>query len=262
MNDGFRRTPLVPRIALVLLLAALVAPVCADVESATRTYEGLLGQYATTRGVKYEAWRSSGADLKAISEVVMNYRSTDVESLSPAEREAVLINLYNSKVLEMILYSNPRSSIKDLSKKANSAEIFSRGTINLNGRVLSLNDLEKRIREESKDPRVHCALNCGARSCPPLHLTPFAAAALDSQLDDACRAFLAAPRVVEIRREGGHVTFVAPKIFDWYADDFKAVGGAAAFIGKYGPADAAEASTSDKVKLEFAEYDWGLNGAK
>ena len=47
------------------------------------------------------------------------------------------------------------------------------------------------------------------------------------------------------------------KIFDWYKDDFKADGGAIAFINKRRstpiPADA---------KISYQDYDWGLNEAK
>ena len=47
------------------------------------------------------------------------------------------------------------------------------------------------------------------------------------------------------------------KIFDWYKDDFKAEGGAIAFINKRRsiqvPADA---------KISYQDYDWGLNEAK
>jgi hypothetical protein len=47
------------------------------------------------------------------------------------------------------------------------------------------------------------------------------------------------------------------KIFDWYKDDFKADGGAVAFINKRRssplPADA---------KITYQDYDWALNEAK
>ena len=46
-------------------------------------------------------------------------------------------------------------------------------------------------------------------------------------------------------------------IFDWYAADFKASGGAVAFVNKHRtepiPADA---------KVRYFEYDWSLNESK
>jgi len=60
-----------------LLIALATASASADMGAATTAYEKLLVRYVTPRGVKYDAWRSSGTDVKTISEVVMLYRSTD-----------------------------------------------------------------------------------------------------------------------------------------------------------------------------------------
>ena len=46
-------------------------------------------------------------------------------------------------------------------------------------------------------------------------------------------------------------------IFDWYADDFKAAGGAAAYINSL----RAEPLPAG-AKIKFQEYDWSLNDAK
>jgi hypothetical protein len=134
--------------------------------------------------------------------------------------------------------------------------------LTFDGKVLSLNDLEKRLRDEFKDPRIHFAVNCASKSCPPIRPEPYDAASLDAQLDDATRSYLASKGALQVITEGGKTRLVAPKIFDWYADDFKAGGGVLAFIAKYGPPDAAAAIAAGKVKLEFAEYDWSLNIAK
>mgnify|MGYP003694610917 CR=1 FL=1 len=109
-------------------------------------------------------------------------------------------------------------------------------SLDVRRKAISLNDLEKRLREEFKDPRIHFAVNCASKSCPPIRPEPYAAADLDAQLDDAARSYLASPGAVAGRRP----TAARPgssraKIFDWYADDFKASGGALAFIQKYGP---------------------------
>ena len=246
--------------AAVLALAA--SPAAADLVAATASYGRLLAQYVTPRGVKYEAWRTSGSDLKAISEVVMLYRSTDPKPLSPDERKALYINLYNAKVLETVLLGNPNGSIKELSRGLNPSEVFSRAGLNFDQKMISLNDLEKRLREEFKDPRVHFAVNCASKSCPPIRPEPYDAATLDAQLEESTRKYLASPGAVEVRTDGGKTRIVAVKIFDWYADDFKASGGALAFIQKYGPPSAADAIAGGKAKLDFGEYDWSLNAAR
>ncbi len=244
------------------VLAFATFPAAADLAAATAMYGKLLSQYVTVRGVKYDAWRASGTDLKSLSEVVMIYRSTDPKSLPPDERKALYINLYNAKILETVLSGNPKGSIKELSKGLSPLEIFSRAALNFDQKAISLNDLEKRLRDEFKDPRIHFAVNCASRSCPPIDPEPYVAKTLDARLDDATRKFLASPGAVETRTDGGKTKIVATRIFNWYAEDFKASGGALAFIRKFGPEAAADAIAGGRAKLEFADYDWSLNAAQ
>ena len=246
--------------AVVLAFAASSAS--ADLAAATNAYGKLLSRYVTPRGVTYDSWRASGSDIKTLSEVVMMYRSTDPKPLEPNDRKALYINLYNAKILEAVLLGNPKGSIKELSKGLNPLEIFNRAGLNFDGKAISLNDLEKKLRDEFKDPRVHFAVNCASKSCPPIRPEPYAAATLDAQLDDSARKYLASPGAVEARTDGGKTKVVSVKIFDWYADDFKASGGPLAFIQKFGPPSVTEAMAGGKVKLEFADYDWSLNSAK
>jgi len=247
---------------LAATLVAAASPASADLSAANKAYGKLLAQYNTPRGIRYDAWRSSGSDLKTISEIVMMYRSTDPAPLAPNERKALYINLYNSKVLELVLFLNPKGSIKELSKGPSPLEIFSRKGLNFDGKSISLNDLEKRLRDEYKDPRIHFALNCASKSCPPIRTAPYQAATLDVDLDEAVRSYLASPGAVEVSTDGGRTRVVTVKLFDWYADDFKATGGALAFIAKYGTPAAADAIAGGRAKLDFADYDWGLNAAK
>ena len=244
-------------------LAALAAagPALADMKAANAAYGNLLTKYVTPRGVRYSSWRTNGDDLKLISEVVMIYRSADVKALDPADRKALMINLYNAKILETVLLQNPSGSFRALSKPLHPNEIFTRTAMIFDGRPLSLDGLENRLRKEFKDPRVHLALNCAARSCPPLRPEPYAGTRLEDQLDDAARTFLSSPAGLTMKTSHGVTTLAASKIFDWYADDFKAGGGTLPFLAKYAPADAAAAAAVKSTKLSFQEYDWGLNNA-
>lgn len=250
------------RVAALALAVLIARPASADLAGAEAAYGKLLSKYATERGVRYDSWRASGPDIKKLSEIVAIFRSTDPATLTPDERKALYINMYNARILETVLLGYPKGSIRDLSKGMSSSEIFDRKGLNFDGKALSLNDLEKRLRDEFHDPRIHFAVNCAARSCPPIRAEAYVAARLDQQLDDATRSFLASPGALTVRGESGKTTIVASKLFDWYALDFKAAGGALAFIAKYGPASATEAVALGKVRLEFAEYDWGLNAAK
>ena len=103
-------------------------------------------------------------------------------------------------------------------------------------------------------------LDRSARSSPQLRPEAYDPARIDEQLDDQVRAFLARPDAVEVKTAGGRPTLTVSRIFQVYADDFKTAGGVGAFLAKYGPAEAATAA-SGKAKIEYAEFDWGLNAA-
>lgn len=64
------------------------------------------------------------------------------------------------------------------------------------------------------DPRVHFALNCGARSCPPIHV--YEPEAIDEQLDLATRAYLRAEAALDVGRR--RVTL--PRLMRLYRADF------------------------------------------
>jgi hypothetical protein len=249
-------------LAFALAASNGAAGVPDDVTAAASMYGTLLARYVTPRGVKYDAWRSSGSDLKSISEVAMHFRNADPKALAPDERKALYINLYNAKLLETVLLGNPKGTIKELSKGVNAFEIFSRAMLTFDQRTISLNGLERRLQEEFKDPRIHFAVNRASKSCPPIRPEPYDAATVDAQLDDDVRKYLASPGAVTTRSDGGKPKIVAAKIFDWYSDDFKGSGGPLGFIQKFGPADASDAIAGGRAKLEFAEYDWSLNAAK
>jgi hypothetical protein len=191
----------------------------------------------------------------------MIYRSTPTKTLEPNERKALLINLYNTKVLETVLHMNPSGSIRALSKGPSANEIFRRNAMALDGKAASLNDVQKRLSEEFKDPRIHFALNCAARSCPPLRGEPYSGARIDAQLDDAARAYLALPGAVRIERDGGRTILRTTILFDWYENDFKASGGTLGFLKTFGPPEVVEAASAKGVRVEYQPYDWSLNVA-
>ena len=70
----------------------------------------------------------------------------------------------------------------------------------------------------SLDPRIHFALNCGARSCPPIRV--YTEDRIEAQLDTASRSFLD-QEVSLIKDPGtGKWTLELSKLFLWYGEDF------------------------------------------
>ena len=239
----------------VCLLAVLLASatVCRAEQSAKwiDTYNGLLGKYVTSSGVKYAAWKSNPADLKGIQDVVDGIAQEKISGLSKKEQLAFYLNAYNAWILHEALGKYPTKSVKDLL-----FTFFTGQRIKVAGENMSFNHLEKDIiRPTFGEPRVHFALNCASRSCPPLNPEAFRSDKLDAQLEKLAVAFVNSPRGVDYSPE--KKTAALSAIFNWYKDDFKGVGGPMVFINKR-----RHPPLPNDVKITYQDYNWSLNEAK
>ena len=229
----------------------LVTAATSSADSWVDTYNRLLGKYVTSGGVKYAEWKGNAADVQALQTVVDAIAKENVSALEKKQQLAFYINAYNAWILHEALAKYPTKSVKDAL-----FTFFTGRRLTVAGQQTSFNALEKdTIRSKFGEPRVHFALNCASRSCPPLNREAFAGDKLDSQFEKLAKGYVNSDRGVKYSAETK--TADLSKIFDWYKDDFKAEGGALAFINKRRssqiPADA---------KITYQEYDWGLNEAK
>ncbi|MEX1188010.1 MAG: DUF547 domain-containing protein [Bacteroidia bacterium] len=104
--------------------------------------------------------------------------------------------------------------------------------------------LEKSLRVDSLDFRIHFALNCGASSCPPIAY--YTRENLDAELEMAEAAFIVSRSRVE-----GNTVYVS-KIFSWFRADFGGKSGIEQLLIKH------KVIPNDSFKLEFDDYDWNL----
>ena len=130
---------------------------------------------------------------------------------------------------------------------------FTGSRIVVAGEKMSFNKLEKEIiRPRFNEPRIHFALNCASRSCPPLRAEPYVAAKLDTQLDDQGRSYVNTDRGIKASGDAAQLS----KIFDWYKEDFGGDAGVTALLNKY------RGGKGTFKKITYQDYDWGLNEAK
>ena len=161
------------------------------------------------------------------------------------DRLAYWLNAYNAFTVALICDHYPLKSIRDLDK----GKTWDVKRIPIGDKMYSLNDIENKIvRPEFKDARIHFALNCAARSCPPLHNRAFTAENLQGALTGRTRAFVNDPKSNAIGAEGIQLN----KIFDWYAADF---GDLYSFLKKYYRGQ----MPAEKTPISYKEYDWRLN---
>ncbi|MEO1628882.1 MAG: DUF547 domain-containing protein, partial [Bacteroidota bacterium] len=165
-------------------------------------------------------------------------------SWSSKEAMAFWINAYNAFTVQLIVDNYPLSSITNL----DGGKTWKVKRISIGGKKYSLDQIENGIlRPTYKDARIHFAVNCAARSCPPLLNRAWTAANLNSNFDKQAKAFINNPKFNKI----GAGKVEISKIFEWYAADF---GNIVDYLNKY-----STTKISSGAAVGYLDYDWALN---
>lgn len=235
------------RFAAVLPLALAFAASASATDHSR--WDALLKAYVSPEArVDYRAIKEHGlSDLDAyLHELAIPWP----DGMPAAETKAALINAYNALTVRWIVTNYPVESIW------RTEDPFRTVRHSLDGHTVSLDEIETTLRR-MQDPRIHAALVCAARSCPPLRREAYSAARIDEQLDDNARRWLADRNLNEFHPDLGTAR-VSP-ILNWYGADFEQIGGVREFLRRFAsPQDAAFLSNA-ATKIEFQPYHWGLN---
>ncbi len=184
------------------------------------------------------------------AQVVSQLEGFDTGQLQTQEEKlAFYINAYNIFALKTILDHWPIASIKDAGSFI--YPVWYRDAGIINGRTVSLNEVEHKILRTMGEPRIHLAIVCASVSCPDLRPEAYTATQLNAQLDDQVKLFLHNP-AKGLNINGN--TVQVSQIFDWFGDDFKVMGGVEAFLRRY-----VELPETIHLKADLP-YDWSLNG--
>lgn len=108
--------------------------------------------------------------------------------------------------------------------------------------------IEQELRVSERDYRIHFALNCGAKSCPPVRI--YKAETLDKQLQEATRSYLT--EVVKYQSSENKV-MVSP-LMSWFRGDFGGKTGVLKILKDFKliPED-------KKPPINYADYSWELD---
>lgn len=180
------------------------------------------------------------------------------------QKKAFWINIYNAYT-HIILTKNP-------GKYKNRDAFFSDKQINIAATLFSLDDiehgilrrskikwsggylnkpfpgkLEKELRVDKVDYRIHFSLNCGAKSCPPIAF--YKPEQLSKQLDIATKAYLSG----ETEYKPDENTVYLPALMGWFRADF---GGKDKMIDLLKTLNIIPADKNPSIK--FKNYDWSL----
>lgn len=190
----------------------------------------------------------------------------EFERWTKEQRYAFWINAYNAYTLHLVAKSYPLDSIKDLGALFKSP--WDKPFVPLGHlfpdapkKELTLNEIEHEIlRPRFKDARVHAAINCASRGCPPLRAAAFVAAELDTQLDAQARAWLA--DAARNRFDAAKKKAQVSEIFRWFKDDFaRDAGSVPEWLAKYAPPEHAAwlREAGKGLDLSYLDYSWKLN---
>lgn len=198
----------------------------------------------------------------ALSEVTIDELETSLDTNN--KKLAFWVNIYNAYI-QVILQKNP-----DLYKDR--SDFFKADRISLAGEMISFEliehgiirgsqweyglgfigklfpgELEKRLRVEEPDYRIHFALNCGAKDCPPVAIYDWKR--LDEQFSKGTSNYLKRTTVYDAKEKEAKVT----SLFSWFRGDFGGANGVKDILKKEGLIP-----TTKGIDLDYKNYDWTL----
>lgn len=226
--------------------------------------------------VRYKSIRGS-EEFERYKDLTRGLRSFDLRSLKErGPRLAFWTNIYNTAVIHGVIELGLVLSVKEY------PGFFDRITYEIGGFRFSLNEMEHGLLRGNRrhpyrvlrpfrqrdprleftivplDPRIHFALVCGARSCPPIGF--YEAEQIDFQLGLAALSFINSPQVKILPDEK---TVFISMIFKWYKIDFG--GSDRALLDTLlnyldeGKDKAFLEENRNQIRIRYQPYDWNLN---
>ena len=166
-------------------------------------------------------------------------------------KKAYWINVYNALILK-IMIENPGKDILDIGYIGH--DVFLK-RFKVGNKRISPSFIENKILRKMKDPRIHFAINCASKSCPPLGNRILLEIDLDKQLDQKAFKFINNTDNVFINHK--EQTIYLNKIFKWFEKDFENL---KSYISIY--LDDIDMELIKYYNIKFFKYDWSKNSSK
>ncbi len=220
-------------------------------------YASLLKKYVQDEVVNYQGFKQEEGKLDLYLD---SLDRTEPSVLRSLDQLAFYINAYNAYTIKLILDNfrkgQPPQSIKKTGGLFSGP--WSLRFCRIGGKTYTLNNIEHDIiRPIFKDPRVHFAINCASKSCPPLIDEPYEGASLNRQLTENTVAFLHDTTHNYYKNN----TLYASQIFEWFKEDFD---GTVAFFLRYtkGTFKQELELRGNALTVKHLKYDWSLNSSR
>lgn len=183
-------------------------------------------------------------NLTLFDPVIKNMATVQLKDLSMDEKTAFLLNAYNLLVIKTIAENYPITSPLEIKG------FFDKNMFMLNGRKVTLDQIEHKVFYLSKDPLIHFGLVCAAKGCPLLNDTIFTPKEVHQQLVNKATEMFDNPEFLIENKANNSLQLSF--IFKWNASHFPK--DLVMFINKYKTIKVSEYAT-----VEYYNYDWELN---
>jgi hypothetical protein len=233
------------RCILGALIACSLNVTAMDLKSFFADADQFLKKYVTNGLVDYKAIKKNNSEIeKLYREIGM----TDLSASNDMEKKAFYINAYNLVVVYYVSKYYPLKSPLDQSG------FFDKVKHLIAGENITLNTLEiKNLLQGFKDARIHFALACAAKSCPPLASSAYTPDKLDVQLKERTVSALNNKEWMRVFPSQKRVEL--SKIFEWYKADFTSNGRSVLdWINQF-----RKEPIPSTYSIGYYEYNWSLN---
>ena len=198
---------------------------------------------------------------KVLAEIDVNDLAEQLDT--DPKRFAFWINIYNAYIMDVL---------KDAPEKyGDRGEFFKSKQLMIAGKAVSFDDLEhgiirsstvklswgyipnlfasmweRKLNTDKKDYRIHFALNCGAKSCPPVAI--YDDKTINEDLEKISKQYLDnKSKFLESENK-----VITTPLMSWFRGDFGGKSGTKEILKKF------EITPSTDVELAFDDYDWTL----
>lgn len=248
-----------------------------DIATELKTTMNLLrGAFFEQQRVAYEQMKHAELYQRFLR-LTYHLKNFDPRSLATrAEKTAFWTNLYNVIVIHGVIELRIRDSVKEV------RNFFTRIAYDIGGYEFTPSDIEhgilranrkppnslfrrfadddprRRFSIEKVDPRIHFALVCASRSCPPIEV--YTAENLDNELEIAGRTFVNGGGVeIDVDRKIVRLS----RVFSWYDKDFgedieERLKFTAAYLYREQSRDLL-LNHGRECLVSYQDYDWSLN---
>jgi len=232
---------------LLLLLSITIGNLTAQENLAefNQKLEQFYASYLDKGKVDYLQIFQEKEEITSLSKYLYN---SDITDFSESKTLAFYINAYNLLVIKSVIDNFPINSPKER------GNFFNNNLHLIAGSELSLDQLESKIFQLNNDPRIHFALVCGAKGCPPLKSIVYQEDKLEMQLDQKTKSAINNKSFIRPNPEIKKVR--VSEIFNWYKSDFINDNQTIIqYINQY-----RVNKIPKNYKLDYYDFDWALNG--